>query len=116
MTENKLEKGLREFSSGHFKKAYLILLPYARAGNVIAQGYIGVMYMTGVGVKVNGLKAVEWLKKAAKQKKDKISAVAYNNLGTVYITGIPPVRKNSSIAKMYWKKAFELGFTMTPKK
>jgi TPR repeat protein len=111
-----LENGIKAFENEEFSLAFTILIPLAKAGDAKAQCYIATMYQGGFGVPVDGYKAVEWYLLAAKQEenKERVSATAYNNLGTIYSTGMPGMPAHKSLAKEYWRKAAELGFEMIP--
>ena len=92
-------------------------MPLAEAGNAQAQCHVASMYQGGFGLPADGAKAVEWYLKAALQEEyaGRISGVAYNNLGTIYGTGMPGVQPDPAKAKEYWRKAVELGVEMIPK-
>ena len=111
-----LEEGIEAFQNEDFSKAYTLLMPLAKAGYAKAQCYIASLYQGGFGVPVNGAKAVEWYLLAAKQeeKDERVSATAYNNLGTIYSTGMPGVPADIGRAKECWRQAVELGFDMIP--
>jgi TPR repeat protein len=112
-----LKAAIKAFEEQSYQEAYRLLIPLAEAGNPQAQCYIASMYQGGFGVPVDGAKAVEWYLKAAVQqdRTERISAVAYNNLGTIYSAGMPGVASDAQLAKEYWRKAVELGFEMIPK-
>jgi len=109
-----LDEGIKAFDAGNYSDAYSILIALAEMGNAQAQCYIASMYQLGLGVQVDGIKAVEWYTKAAKQeiKEGFISAIAYNNLATIYIADTPSILPDRKLAKKYQQKARELGFEM----
>ncbi len=109
-----IEKGIKAFDAGNYSDAYFRLTPLAEIGDAQAQCYIASMYQLGLGIPVDGIKAVEWYAKAAKQeiKEGSISAIAYNNLATIYIAGMPDILPDHKLAKKYQQKARELGFEM----
>lgn len=111
-----LENGIKAFENDDFSRAFTLLSPLAQAGNAKAQCYIASMYQCGFGVPVDGSKAINWYRLAAEQQetKERVSATAYNNLGTIYSTGMLNMPANMSLAKEYWRKAAELGFEMIP--
>jgi TPR repeat protein len=115
MKNKELKKGLKAFDNKKFDEAFAILLPLAKNGIAQAQSLIAHMYMFGFGTDMDCTQAVKWYKKAAAQREEKVSAVAYNNLGTIYVCGMPGIKANRTLARKYWKKAYELGFTMIPK-
>lgn len=59
------------------------LLPCADAGEVLAQNYIGLMYLDGLGVEKDKAKAFAYIEQAAKNN----NAVAQFNLGNMYREG-----------------------------
>jgi TPR repeat protein len=109
-----LEKGIIAFHNESYFDAYSLLIPLAKDGCAKAQCYIASMYQNGFGVPISGLEAVKWYHKAAIQgnMEEHISAIAYNNLGTIYMTGMSEIPSNSKLAERYWSKAKELGFNM----
>ncbi|MBI1923937.1 sel1 repeat family protein [Candidatus Poribacteria bacterium] len=111
-----LEKGIEAFQNEDYSKAFSLLMPLAKAGFAQAQCYIASMYHGGFGVPVDGPKAVKWYRKAAAQgeTQEHISAVAYNNLGTIYSAGMPGVSVDHRLTRKCWCKAAELGFEMIP--
>jgi TPR repeat protein len=68
------------------------------------------MFQAGLGVEVDGPRALEWYLKAAEQG----HAIAYNNLGTIYHVGMPGVAADPAKARECYKKAVQLGFDMVP--
>ena len=91
-----------------------MLIPLAERGYAQAQCYIASMHQLGLGVSVDGRKAVKWYTQAAKQeiKEEFISAIAYNNLATIYIVGTPGILPDRKRAEKYRQKARKLGFKM----
>lgn len=112
--KDKMESGLKAFNENRYAEAMKILLPLAESGNAQAQCYVATMFHSGLGVSPDGVAAVSWYKRAAEQeiKDENISAVAYNNLSTIYVTGMPGVTPNNDLARQYRQKAVELGFEM----
>jgi TPR repeat protein len=112
-----LNAGIEAFDREDYSEAYKLLIPLATAGYAQAQCYVASMYMGGYGVPLDGAKAIEWYEKAAMQEErmGRISAIACNNLGTIYSNGMPGVSADVKLAKKYWRKAVELGFDMIPK-
>lgn len=66
-----------------YDKIFTALLPCADAGQVLAQNYIGLMYMDGLGVEKDKVKAFTYIEQAAKNN----NAVAQFNLGNMYREG-----------------------------
>jgi hypothetical protein len=116
-TMSKLDDGLKAYQQGDYVRALRFLLPLAEAGNAEAQCYVASMHQGGLGVLADGQEAVKWYRKAAEQevREGKISATAYNNLATIFSTGIPGISPDPLLAKQYWRKAAELGFEMIPR-
>lgn len=111
-----LENGIEAFQNEDYSRAFSLLMPLAKAGFAQAQCYLASMYHGGFGVPVDGPKTVKWYRKAAAQGETQAhtSAVAYNNLGTIYSTGMPGVSADRSLARKCWRQAAELGFEMIP--
>lgn len=66
-----------------YDKIFQELLPCADAGEVLAQNYIGLMYLDGLGVEKDKAKAFTYIEQAAKNN----NAVAQFNLGNMYREG-----------------------------
>lgn len=81
-------------------------MPHAIAGNADAQCTIALMYENGFGVERNVVEAERWLVKAANEN----SALAWNNLGTLYATKHPELENRWAGAQLCWEKAAALGF------
>lgn len=83
--------------SQDYKKAYELLKPMAKKGNVIAQYNLGVMYETGDGIPQNHKAASKWFRLAA----EKGHAKAQNNLGNAYLTGEGVIQNYQEARKWY---------------
>jgi TPR repeat protein len=59
--------GMAAYNREDFVTAARIFGPFAEAGNVRAQSYLGFMYSTGRGVPQNYIMAVYWYRRAAEQ-------------------------------------------------
>jgi len=81
-------------------------LPYAIAGNPVAQCLISLLYQCGFAVARDLVKAEEWLLKATAQN----DPVAWNNLGTLYVIGGEGLSRGSEAAHECYIRAKELGF------
>jgi TPR repeat protein len=81
-------------------------LPHAIAGNPDAQCMISLLYQFGFCVPRDLSKAEEWLLKATAQD----SALAWNNLGTLYAVGGPGLSRGPEEAHACYLRAKELGF------
>lgn len=81
-------------------------MPHALGGNADAQCTIALLYESGWGVQRDSLEAERWLLKAAAQN----SALAWNNLGTLYAVKHPALEQRWGEARKCWERAKELGF------
>lgn len=113
---SRLKAGIKAFENEEYSEAMEQFMPLAEKGIVQAQCYIACIFQGGFGVPVNGQKAIKWYTKAAKQNvtDNNLSAIAYNNLATIYSTGLPGTPLNMELAKKNWSKAKALGFKMIP--
>ena len=104
-------EGLNAFDNGDYIRALNLLVPLAEKGNAQAQCHIASMYHLGLGVEADGLKAVDWYLKAAEQKSttENISGLAYHNLATLYVTGMPGIAADKELALLYRREAEILG-------
>jgi TPR repeat protein len=98
----------------NYSRAFELLLPIANAGNPKAQCNLATLYQAGWGVNADGLKAVELYLHVAEQQivEECLSGVAYNNLATIYSTGLRGIMPDPEKAKVYHRRAEALGFTM----
>lgn len=114
--QKQLLEGINAFDTEDYSRAMELLLPLAESGVASAQCYIASMYQGGFGVPMSGKAAIDWYLKAALQEEmeERVSATAYNNLATIYSTGMLDVYADRDMAKKYWKKASDLGFEMIP--
>jgi len=76
----------------------------AEQGDASSQSYLGWMYNTGIGVKRDNKKAVEWYTKSAEQE----NAIGQYNLGLMYRLG-QGVLKNNNTAVYWYEKSAEQG-------
>lgn len=76
------------------------LLPCAANGNLLAQNYIGLMYIHGLGIAKDENQGFTYIEKAAKNG----NAVAQYNLGNLYREGIG-CQLNMNVAVEWYKKA-----------
>jgi len=61
------QDGLYAYYDGNYELALKELTPYAEQGDADAQFRLGVMYIGGLGTRINDAKGISWYKKAAKQ-------------------------------------------------
>lgn len=93
-------------NSAQFLRAFELSAPFAHRGNPEAQTIQGLLYQMGLGVAVNGERAVKWYLLASDQN----HPVACNNLGTIYTTALPGVPIDKRKAHHFFDKAHEYGF------
>ena len=94
--------------------AFELLLPLAQAGNPRAQCNIAFLYQFGLGVGSNAQKAIDLYEKVAEQniREGHLSALACNNLATLFFTGLPGVEPDHVKGRQYLARARDLGFEM----
>ena len=109
-----LLKAIDELERGNHAAAFELLVPLADAGNPKAQCNIATLYHLGLGVKTDGVKAIELYLKVAEQdiREEHLSGIAYNNLATIYFTGLPGVEPDKKKGEEYLARARQLGFEM----
>jgi TPR repeat protein len=97
---------------GDHATAVTLLVPLAEAGNPKAQCNLAALYQFGLGVEPDGQKCVELYLRVATQNiaEGSLSAVAYNNLATIYTTGLPGIDADHQKAYEYASLARGLGF------
>lgn len=103
--------GLEAFEREDYMNALYCLAPLAEQSNPKAQCLVAFLYQMGFGMSVDGAMAVDLYKKVAAQeiRDENISAVAYNNLGTIYSVGLPGIEVDLNLAGEYFLKAKKLG-------
>ena len=107
MNDNEIvefNSAMAAFESKNFARAAQSLGPFAEQGNPDAQHRLAIMYQTGLGVAVNELMAVKWMKAAAEQG----HAVAQHGLGFMYLEG-ECVEKEPAKAAEWFEKAANQG-------
>jgi uncharacterized protein len=109
-----LLKAIDELARRNHVAAFELLLPLADAGNPKAQCNLATLYHLGLGVKADGRKAVDLYLKVAEQdiREEHLSGIAYNNLATIYSTGLPGIERDGEKSKEYLARARKLGFEM----
>lgn len=109
-----LRKAIEEFEKGNYLVAVEQMSLLADEGNPRAQCYLAIAYQFGFGVKVDGKRARQLFLRVAKQniREGHLSAIAYNNLATLYFAGVPGIESDPEKGHMYLKRARELGFEM----
>ena len=114
MGNPEIEIALNQIQNKNYSAALRVLAPLVEAGNPEAICNLATLYQNGLGVKVDGLKAVELYLQVAEQniRENCLSGIAYNNLATIYGMGIPGVKRDSERAQKYERLAKDLGFPM----
>jgi TPR repeat protein len=109
-----LVKALENIERQNYAAAFESLLPLVEADNPKAQCNLANLYHFGWGVKIDGMKAVElYLSVAGKSIREEcLSAIAYQNLATIYTTGLPGIEPNPEKAQEFSAMAKMLGFEM----
>ncbi len=109
MHDQQLKEASDAISNDEFEKALSIICPLADREIPGALSLLGVMYQLGLGVEVNGVKAVKLLTRAVELG----DGVAAHNLGTVYAMGLPGVEQDFQLSKFFYRKAKEMGAQFT---
>jgi TPR repeat protein len=78
-----LENEIKAFKSGNYIESIKLLNPLAEEENAEAQCILGNIYHMGLGVNIDGPKAVHWYQQSARQG----YAIASNNLAGIYFMG-----------------------------
>ncbi len=105
-TSYNADEVMEAFERKDYESVLRDALPYAIAGNPDAQCMISLLYQYGFGVSRDLAKAEEWLLKATAQD----SALAWNNLGTLYAVGGPGLSHGREKTHECYQKAKEFGF------
>ena len=107
-------KALEKFDKEEYQEAFVLLVPLSEAGNPRAQRCLADMYHLGLGVERDGVKAAELYLRVGEKNimQDGLSAVAYNNLATLYFGGGPGIERDLEKGRQYLERARELGFPM----
>lgn len=108
-TENNDPKTL--FDLGKYKQAHSLWLPLAKAGDPVAQNYIGIIHYLGLGRDRDYKVAKQWFEKSAVSG----FADAQYNLGVMYENG-ESVEKDYVIAYKWLYLAKENGNTHAEKR
>ncbi len=87
------------------------LAPLAEQGNAKATINLALLYSCGWGPALDAPKAAEMYSRVAERgiRDGVISAVACNNLGTIYRQGRPGIERDDEKAEKYFRLAEELG-------
>jgi TPR repeat protein len=109
-----LLKALENIEKGNYSEAFESLVSLSQNSNPKAQCNLANLYHFGWGVKVDGKKAVELYLKVAQQniREERLSGLAYQNLSTIYVTGLPEIEPDPERARDYFARARAMGFEM----
>ena len=109
-----LERALAMIDSKDYAAALQLLVPLAEAGDPVAQCNLASLYQCGLGVKADGQKAVKLYERVGELeiREKHLSALAYHNLATIYVTGAPGVQPDQEKARKCEGRARELGFDL----
>ncbi len=99
------ETGLDAYEAGHYRQAYEILSPLARAGDADAQYVVGLMYAEGQGVEQNFYEAGKMYRRAGEQD----HAGAQVNLGSLFENCYGNGPCNSAEAAQWYRRAADQG-------
>jgi TPR repeat protein len=101
-----LEDGIEAFKRGSYIESIELLNPLAEQGNAEAQCILGNIYHMGLGVNVDGSRAVQWYQQSAQQG----YAIASNNLAGIYFMGECGVAEDYEEALKWSKLSQKQGF------
>ncbi len=99
-----LERMLQGLIEGRGEWVYSTTKPFADAGVAKAQLVMGILYQVGIGVEQNGHKALRFYRAAAEQN----DALAWKNMGTIYLLGLAGVAMNKAAAHDCFSRAKHL--------
>ncbi|HWX56402.1 MAG TPA: hypothetical protein VN176_17590 [Verrucomicrobiae bacterium] len=105
---------LKAMSERDYREAFRLLSQLADADNPKAQCNLATCYHLGLGVEADGAKAVDLYTRVAEQniRDEHLSAIAYNNMASIYVVGLPGIETDHQKAVEYRKKSDALGFPM----
>ena len=107
-------EAMNALENKEYPLAFRLLQPLAEAGNPKAQCNLATLYHFGLGVDVDGQKAVKLYREVAEQgiRQEHLSGIAYNNLATIFVSGFPGIEADRQKADDYRNRARALGFEM----
>ncbi len=103
-TDMDLVSGVAAFEAKEFRRSLQLLQPLAENGSPEAQYRLAVQYQAGLGVVVNELQALRWMREAAGQN----HGPAMHGLGIMYLYG-ECVEKNEREAAQWLQRAVDQG-------
>ena len=104
-TKKAIERASRALVAERYNEAPGILEPLVEAEVPEAIGMLGTAYQLGLGVAIDGPKAVEILSKAAELG----DGAAAPKIGTIYAAGMPGVAADPKLSKEFYRLAKERG-------
>jgi TPR repeat protein len=109
-----LKTALEAADRKDWAEAARLLLPLAEAGDPTARCSLALMYSVGWGVPVDGQRAAELYLDVAERglEEGHLSALAYHNLSTLYISGAPGVERDLDKAGHYERLARAAGLNL----
>ena len=96
-----LDRMMEALVQGHGPWVHAQTRPLAEAGLAQAQLVMGILYQLGIGVAQDGSRAVYWYTLAAAQN----NALAWKNLGTLYLLGLAGVAVDKTEAHHCFSRA-----------
>jgi TPR repeat protein len=109
-----VERALEHIAGKSYARAVELLLPLVEHGNPRAQCNMALLYSFGFGVSQDTARAVELYRLVGEQniREGHLSALAYHNLATLFVTGAPGLPPDPARAREFARKSEELGFPM----
>jgi len=96
------DQATREYQAGRLTEFAQLISAMAEDGDVMAQGWLGSLFLSGTGFAKNETKALEWFRRAA----DAGEPGAQYNLGDMYLQGVG-VQEDPTEAERWYSLAFE---------
>jgi hypothetical protein len=108
---NEVDTALDAAEKQNYAAALSILVPLAEQGNAKAIINLALLYSCGWGVPLDALKAAEMYEGVGKLeiRAGLTSAIAYNNLASLYAADAPGIPRDEEKAAQYWGLAESLG-------
>jgi TPR repeat protein len=112
--EELVDRALEAFAQKKHADAAALLIPLAERGNARAQCNLALLSYTGLGAKQDSAHAIELYLLVGEMniREGFLSATAYHNLATLFMTGAPDLAPNPARAREYARKSEGLGFPM----
>ena len=109
-----IEQALSAIEVKDYLKAFTILSALAEGGHPKAQLNLATLFQFGWGTDPDGKKAAELYETVGAMgiTEEHISAIAYNNLATLYFVGAPGISQDAEKGLKYRRLCKNLGFEM----